>query len=418
MNKQTRNLAQFLAMGLLSLAMPMAAMGQQEPEDPPPPPKEEPKPDDAKAPKSVSEVPADKAIFYRIDLTGEFGHEVTATPMKKILEDAKKWNPDYLVFYVNLAFGGMGQRLEDYQSNPRMTSFAFNQLETARQLQVLFTDNIRDDDTWKTRDGKKPQLIMWVKKAMGGAAFVPFVAPHIYYTSDGQHGGIGYLEWTLAGRGDWIVHEKLYAARLARAEGLAIKGGHEPKIVKAMARTDYVLSVSYVGGKPLFFETDQGDELLTDDGIPPDDVDTQIRGNGNDYLNLDSAKAIRLGLAKGIADTTEDLADELGVARGYVFVRGQASDAFQKWGREVSKAEREMTTKMREMDRLPIQGENAAERNAVRSRHIKYCNDVLALYKKYGEALNPLALQRGNVPEPDDLLVYIERMKQQIRQDR
>ncbi len=76
-----------------------------------------------------------------------------------------------------MAFGGYGTRLEDHEANPRMTSFAFQQLETAREVQTLFTDGIRDDPNWKTREGKKPELIMWVKRAMGGARSSPSSLP-------------------------------------------------------------------------------------------------------------------------------------------------------------------------------------------------------------------------------------------------
>ncbi|MGD9689763.1 MAG: hypothetical protein AB7K52_08940 [Phycisphaerales bacterium] len=403
-----------LVMGVMVSALPLTAT---------PTASAQPKDDDKmeeKAPKVPSDVPADRKLIYRIDLVGNFGHEVTFTPLKKIMDDAKKWNPDYLVFYVNLSFERYGQTFSEHEANPALTSYAFNQLETARELQTLMTDRIRDDPDWKTRTGEKPQLIMWVKRALGGAAFVPFVAPKIYYTSDGQHGGIGYLEYIFAGVGDYDAREKQYSLRMGRAEGLAYKGGHEPLIIRAMAFMREWLSVSYVGGKPVFFRDNSGDELLTDDGDAEagrrDSFDDALRGHGNDCLNLDASSALKLGLSAGTIDTNEDLADALGIARSFTLVRGKSSEVIKRWGKDVNAAERELNNKYREFQRTPIEGQTPSDRNRGRGKRLRLLKEMIEIFNKYGEAMNPREIQQ--VPPKNELEIGIEQIKQQMRQDR
>lgn len=373
-------------------------------------------------PKGPSEVSADTKIVYQFDLYGEIGREVSTVSMKQGLEDAKRWNPDYLVFRINMSFSYHGQGLADWDAGSEPANIQFNQLDTVRELQTMFTDGIRDDPNWKTRDGKKPELVMWVKNAMGTAAFIPFVGPTIYFASDAHHGGIGYLDLIFAGRGDYVVREKQYSLRLGRAEGLALKGGHAPEIVRAMSRMDYVLSVSYQGGHPIYYPNDpnSGDELLTDDGDLDagrrDTIDDILNFKGNDVLILDAPKAVKLELAKGIADTQDDLLDELGIARNAVVVKGRHDQIFKNWVREVVKAEEQLNGYWRDFNRVQGGGANKDDRNKERAKRLGLLRNMVDLWKKYQESINP-ANVRG-VPRTGDIEVMMEQLKQQMRLDR
>jgi hypothetical protein len=380
------------------------------------------KSDSKKEPKAPDQVPADQKIIYRVDLNGELGRNISQTPLKQALDDAKKWNPDYLVFYVNMSFSVNGRSRKDWQSDPGMTGQVFNQLETARHLQTMFTDEIRDSADWKTRDGKKPQLIMWVKRAMGGAAFLPFVAPTIYYTSDAHHGGIGFLDHMFDGVGDYEVRQKQYSLRVARLVGLAEKGGHEGKLVRAMTRLDYVLSVSYVGGKPVFFEDYSGDELLTDDGNPEagraDGSEEIIRMEGNDVLTVDADKAIKLGLGAAKIDTVDELANELGVSRNFVVIEGRSDDIIARWAKEVSGAERDLEKMWRDFSRVRIEGATASERNQQRSKQLSLLNKISSLFNRYREAVNPRNVEGAPPNWTTSIDVMVAEIKQEIRLDR
>ncbi|MFX8523840.1 hypothetical protein ABTM10_20375, partial [Acinetobacter baumannii] len=72
------------------------------------------------------------------------------------------------------------------------------------------------------RSGKR--VVFWIKRAMVGAAFLPFVSKEIYFLPEGRMGGIGTLQdFDL---GDKRVNEKQISLRLGHAEGIAIQGGY------------------------------------------------------------------------------------------------------------------------------------------------------------------------------------------------
>ena len=103
------------------------------------------------------------------------------------MRDAKKFEPDVLVVVMDndwsmaLVNGLAEQDLSDEFSN-------FDQFSIADKIEPLFTERI------ETEWSKQPRLVFWVKQAMGGAAFLPFTSPEIYFSRDARLGGIGYLD--------------------------------------------------------------------------------------------------------------------------------------------------------------------------------------------------------------------------------
>jgi len=349
---------------------------------------------------------------YFVTLNGELGRDVARTSVRDVMADIKKRQPDVLIFKVDMDFKLYGMERDKF--NPADANAAFYQLETVRELQTMIIDDVRDDPTWTN----KPRFVMWVKRAMGGPAFLPFIAPEIYFTPDGHHGGIGYLERTIQG-GDKVVHEKLYGARLGRAEGLALKGGHSAQILRAMARADYVLSVSFVGGKPEFHEDASGEILLTDDAKEDnrDAVEDVVRFRGNDVLMLDAALALRLGLSNGTAETLDDLLSQMGIDKGYTLVEGRANDIIKTWGRAVSEAEFEFRRLFREYERAPGGGNNFDERTRNRGTRLRLLENIQGLLDRFGEAINPA---ENGAPEDwkTRISIWIEEIKTAQRLDR
>src|SRR5262249_46299702 len=141
--------------------------------------KETPKADAAKTDSGKKPAAAKEGAskVYVIELKGEFGRDVSATPLKDIVKDARSFQPDILLVRMDTDFKIHGEEKEAYE--PGGAEGAFDQqLETARQLQTILTDGIRDDPEWKV----KPRMVCWVRRALGGAAFLPFVFQEIYYT--------------------------------------------------------------------------------------------------------------------------------------------------------------------------------------------------------------------------------------------
>ncbi len=383
--------------------------------DEPKTPGGKPKADPREVPKASAVAASAGTKVYLVPLTGEFERDVALTPLKRVLEDAKRNQPDILVFKVDCDFKKYGQEKPDWM--PELGSF--DQLELARQIDPLITDAIREDPEWKV----KPRLVFWIRKALGGIAFVPFLSNELYYTSDAKHGGIGYLDYVFDGIGDDVVREKQRSLRLARAEGIALKGGHPAEIMEAMARVDYVLSVNFVGGRPEFHEDTSGEVLLTDDGNLEagrrDTTDDMLRFTGNDVLTLTAGMAQRLGMSKGTADTEDELFEKMGIGRNNPTKVGRGQAILEEWSKAVTEAEYSIKRLWRELDRVEVREPGGwTERTQARGRQKAILKDILAYLEKYKEAINPYQLEMM----PEDMItrvkLLIDQIEQQQRRDK
>jgi hypothetical protein len=202
------------------------------------------------------------------------------------------------------------------------------------------------------------------------------------------------------GRGDERAREKQISLRMARAEGLVEMGGHEKLILRAMARTDFVLSYKMENGKPVFLPNkypENADEiLLTDDGKESraDTMGDVIRGLGNDSLTLRADLALRLGLSSGTADSLDDLMDRMGVSRNYVVVKGRGNQILREWSKQVGDAERQLNRLAERFAEVRVRapGDYAA-RTRARGERKQILLQMKAIMDKYMESLNPRRLE-------------------------
>jgi hypothetical protein len=271
----------------------------------------------------------------------------------------------------------------------------------------VLIDEVRDDPQWI----KKPEIVAWVKYAYGPAAFIPFMANRIYYTPDAVHGGIGYIDFLFAGTGDYVVREKQISLRMGRAEGIAVKGGHDFRVLRAMARRDYTLSYSMVGGKPVFYEDLSGDTILTDDGNVEagraDLMEDVVRGRGNDVLNLSAETGQRIGFIDGVAASYEDLMFELGTSRAYKTFGLRGDRITQEWTREIGRVLPELIDLRDKLNDTRIDGQTPDERNRQRARQKSLINQAIAIVQKYKEVAGDI------VGDPDG---YIDQQRQVLAQ--
>ncbi len=358
-------------------------------------------------------VNADTKTVYLVNLRGEFGRDVSSTPFRKVMDDIKKNQPDIVVFKLDFEFKKYGQTKENFETDVS----AFGEIETARELITLFTENVKKDSTWT----KKPNFVMWIKRALGGSAFLPFAAADVFYTSDGLHGGIGEIERIAAGM-DQRVREKMIGITMARAEGLAQLGGHDSRILKAMSEMHYKLSVSYKGGKPEFHEDYTGDEIIKEDALEDEskkDTEAQIaRFEGNDILTLNAEKAKKLGLSRGTVDSLDELMFEYGSERNYRVTEGRGAKILNEWSKDVSDAEREFAKLWGDYNRLQITGTTATDRNQERGRQLGMLRKIQSLLKTYKEAINPRAIRGAPANWESQIEIIIEQIRQQQRGDR
>jgi hypothetical protein len=358
---------------------------------------------------------AEAAKIYMITFTGEYGRDESITPMRRVMEDARKLQPDIIVVKVDCEFKKFGKEKRDFE--PDLGSF--DQMESVRQMAVLVTDDIDFGAEW----AKKPRMVFWVKKALGGVAFLPFACKEIYYTSDAKHGGIGYLDLLFDGVGDEVVREKQRSLRLGRAIGISAKGGYDDHIIKAMARADYVLSVSFEGGKPIWHEDESGDILLTDDGNKEagrrDTVEDAVRYRGNDVLTLDAEWASRLGVSRGTCNTDEELFFALGVARNHEVLPGKADSILHEWGKGVSDGELAIKRLRRELREVRVKPPaEYAERTAARGRRKAILKQMLEFLTRYEESINPDAIEANPPNLIQQIKLQIDQIDQEQRRDK
>ena len=333
-------------------------------------------------------IPAGTLKVYIANFGGEFARDVSKTPVTEMMKDVLRVQPDIFIVRFNHHFSRYGEEVVDFG---QMGKEQYDMLESAREIDTLISDRIAHDPEFKV----KPRRIAWVKKALGGAAFLPFTFPEIYYTPDGLHGGLGGLEHMFDNVGDKVAQEKQYSLRLKRAEGLCIKGGHDERIIRAMSRGDYILSYKLEGGKAVFLERmpQSPDEVvIKNDGVTNeknrDSLEDLVRGKGKNFLTLDANTAEIIGLSNGTADTVEELLYKMGVTRNYAIVKTKSDKIFKSWSEDVAKAEKDLKKLFRSYQSVQVTGD-WDQRAAARGRQKRYLQQALEIAQKYEESLNP-----------------------------
>ncbi|MBZ0171734.1 MAG: hypothetical protein K8E66_05085, partial [Phycisphaerales bacterium] len=282
----------------------------------------------------------------------------------------------------------------------------FDWFMVAEKLVPIFTHEI--DLNWD----KQPHLVYWVRNAMGGAAFLPFVADEIYMHPEGRIGGIGTLEQMFEGVGDEVVRQKQRSLRLGMAQGLAIEGGYDYRLITAMARRSYVLSYDIYGNLYERGVENPNELALTDDGEGKnaDTMRQLVTGEGNDVLTIKPEMGLKLGVSKGTAGDLDELLEHLGILRNHNMIKGRSTQIVENWGKNVSRAERKIPRLWRDYAEVPMGGNPDEQRRGI-SRRISILEDMQDLFRRYGEAFNPFG---GGVPAVNNFDLMIEELKIQL----
>lgn len=284
-----------------------------------------------------------KPRVYMVTLSGEFGRDVALSPMKQVIEDAKRAQPDVIVLKVDCTYEA-GARIDDV-ADPR----AIWQVELLRHFEALLVGNAKQEK----KEAKTARLVCWIKNAKGGGALLPLITLESYYTSDAIHAAPDVSANPPAGRALWP---------LAQVERMAYRSGFPLEIADALVMPGCALSFSLIDGKPKLFEdAKSGETLLTG----PDDL-----------LTLDAAMAKRLGLSRGTADTPEELFSLLGIDPNNVAVISRGDVILAAWRREIAAANAEFHLLMQQ-----------AEHAATEKDRLENLNAALRLVEKYGDSL-------------------------------
>ncbi|HED54241.1 MAG TPA: hypothetical protein ENJ00_08575 [Phycisphaerales bacterium] len=363
---------------------------------------------------SDADIPADAVKVFVIELKGKFGFDVSVTPVRKAMDRARELGADVVIVKCNNDW----KTLEGFTDEKTDDEGKFEEYRFAEAIAPVFTtDTI-------TKWEKEPQVVFWVERAMSGMAFLPMVKPDIYFTSDGRMGGVGDLDSLFDGVGDEVVRDKQKSLRLGHVEGMAIEGGHDPKLIRAMTRKSYVLSYRIVGGEPEYLEGEApGWELLTDDG-KDENADTDrdlVRGLGNDALTFTADLAKKLGVSKGTADTLDDLLFEMGIDdRAYILddsdedgLSDKGQRELEDWSQGIARAQQKLRRLQFDIANVEVRPQRndpdgSKARNSARGKRLRLINEAIGLLNRYGEVLDP----------GEQLRVQLELQKQQIENEK
>lgn len=337
---------------------------------------------------------------YLVELKGRWGMDVSETPLKRVMDDVEKVNPDVVVLKINSesAPGGRDQ---------------FDALFRTEDIAPVIERQIVE---------KNRRIVFWVEVAQGGAAFLPFISQEIYFTSEGWLGGIGNLgSFNI---GDHMVNEKQISLRLGHAEGMFIKGGYAPELVRAMARSDYWLYVRFEGGKPIYSMDPKTPEeiasegwiLLSDDGKGPNEDKYKSLPTSNDTLRLNASMAQRLGVADGVADTMDQLADKLGIGTNYVVLdNARGSKIMKQWRDEMADAVGNISQNPDRPGKLLVQlgetpetGPTPEETRKNLAKRMQIYRQIRSILTNYEEVFDREGQGRAQID------VSIEELKQKI----
>ncbi len=328
----------------------------------------------------------DPAKVYYFAADGWFGKDISFTPMNEAMEEARELGADYIIIKVDVNWFSERDPLQSEMPDDSGLFDVFG----IRPIRGLFTDEGLEH--WD----EEPEIVFWVKNAMGSAAFLPFLSETMFFHPEGRIGGIRGVYLRFQG-GDEVVKEKLVAASLSTAKGMVIDFGYEPKLIDAMARGDTVLSYRLEGGRPVYLdrEPESTDEfLLTDNALLEsrrDTLEELARGRGTNFLTLDADTSQILGVSKGTVSDLDDLLFELGIIRNHEMV-GDGDKIMEDWTRTIERTEDALARLMREYQEIEVEGE-WSERRRARGQQRAKLQQMIGLLDRYKEALRPYEIQ-------------------------
>jgi hypothetical protein len=380
---------------------------------------------DIKTPAKTAEPVDDgmtKKNVYWMDLEGKFGEEISQTPIKKLIQDAKANRADVIIVKINSIRADPRSEGGDSVKELPDDIGEFDELWRAEKMLPLFVDEMPVE--WDGKDGRPPmpRIVFWVKRAMGGACFLPLFCKEIYFDPDGKMGGIGNLSYMLKGH-ERVVNKQI-SLRLQHAVGWALVGGYPEELVRAMAQIEYVLSVRYENGKPIFIEglpTNPGEELLKTDGTgtDADSIEMLARDEGKNVLTLTAPVAKKLLVSKGTVSTKEELLSALGLERSGKLTTGKSERITKDWNDGLENAKVQIKGILDDLRAVKVEPPGGYDqRTKARGLQLRKYDELKQVLTKWGEGMDPYWLSRHGIRmnqhgEPD--ISAIDTVRERIK---
>lgn len=327
----------------------------------------------AKAPAKGTKAPAATApaeklkSVYVVPFKGQFGTDIHPACYDEILKDLKDKRPDVIVFELDSADV---DRVEYMGEDPRNAGL-FSVASDDTMMRKLLRD---------FKDGNpQAKQIMWVRDSVGFGSLLAFSWPDMYMAPKARLFGLNRAQtfWTRVE--DPEVRAKFREAAVAIINGFLSSGGYDLKIGEAMLRPEMLLSASYSGRKIEWREDTKGQWVV--DG----------RDDGTAGFTAESAE--ELGLAKGSADSLDELMFILGV-REFDRVPDDGSVLHKKYVDEWRKAYDQCAKLIEEANVAQEDAQNANPK-ANLSKARSAFERILSLMKKYPPLV--VRLQRDGI---------------------
>jgi len=345
----------------------------------------------------------DKPKVYRFPLKGHIVGEfrsvlnyllqsnrrdiISYTPVEKTMRDALSYDPDVIIVEMDA---------------DAPSTIGWDGGIVTVPLLPIFQEVIDDPDV---------RLVFWIKDANFGAAFLPFICPEIYFESDGTLGGIGTLDDFDIG--DELVNAKQISLRIVTEEGVAIKNGYDPAIIRGLARKSNWLCYRFRHGKVEFLEHEpreidgDGWVILTDDG--KGEFKDKMKTRGNDVLNINAKMAKDIELSKGTFDKIDDLVFSLGIRGDYDLIEGRAKRNFSEWRDRVEIGIDRYVELNRDIENLGSGNRNQSAISLL-GRQRRLLRELRGLLTTYEEVFDPTGQQRAGID------IELEKLREQLLQ--
>ena len=182
--------------------------------------------------------------FYIVPLKGQMGTDITPSIYKKMVDDIRANDPDYLVFVVDC---------RDYEDkiiygdveNPEKGFAGPEMIDRYRELVNIFRDDLRDI-----------KQCVWIHDSVGISSALAFAWNDVYMTPEARLGGVSDAArrgFDFENIGDEDVKGKMREAYMAFLRGFAEYSDVVPEVIDAMVRAEFMLSGSWKGREAQWF---------------------------------------------------------------------------------------------------------------------------------------------------------------------
>jgi hypothetical protein len=218
-------------------------------------------------------------VIYPVPMRGQMGTDIHPSAYEAIVEDAKKVQPDLIVFMLESADINNVFYLRDD-----------DRAESGLALLGEYRDLV---STLRDELAEFPQ-VMWVEDSVGFGSLMALSWPEMYMKPKARLWGLQNVSRMAGGWQDPDVAAKMMAAWTGIGNGFLQKGGYPVEIGLAMMRPEYKLSASFEG-RNVTWKLDTNGHWVVD-------------SSEGDVTNLRAELAEDVGLCDGLAETLDDVA--------------------------------------------------------------------------------------------------------------